>query len=132
LDLRSPLPRVARVEELVRRELADIFLRSVKDPRLQQCVVSRVAMSRDLRVARVWLSAYGQDEEEIHSALSKASGYLRREVARRLDLRNSPELRFEMDRGPRQLMEMSELLRGLDTGATEEADAPADREASDL
>ncbi|MBM3215592.1 30S ribosome-binding factor RbfA [Candidatus Poribacteria bacterium] len=105
--------RVERIAELLKRELADIFLRRVKDPRLQECVVSNVRVSSDLRVAWVGLSIYDADEPSIRKALAKASGYIRREAASRLDLRHSPELRFEVDRGPKLLMDMTERLRSL-------------------
>jgi len=105
--------RVERVAELIKRELADIFQRKIKDPRLQESVVSQARLSSDLRVAWISLSHYDADEETIRAALEKAKGFIRRELSARLSLRHSPELRFEMDRGPQQLMEMTQRLRKL-------------------
>jgi len=105
--------RAERIAALLKRELADIFLRKVKDPRLRACVVSDVRLSNDLRVAWVKLSAYGADEVALRRALEKANGFIRREASSRLDLRHSPELRFEMDHGAEILMEMTQKIRAL-------------------
>ena len=115
--------RVERVEELLRRELSEILQRRVKDPRLQNCVVTRVQMSNDLRVAQVWLSVYPPEEiPEAEAALEKAAGFLRREVSKRLDLRRAPELRFEFDEGPKTLLEMDLLLRSLEKSPPEDVE----------
>lgn len=116
----SASARTERIAALLKRELADIFLRKVKDPRLQACVISRVRLSSDLRVAWVGLSAYGADETGIRKALEKAVGFIRREASSRLDLRHSPELRFEMDRGAEILVEMTRKIRDL--GVASETD----------
>lgn len=105
--------RTERIAELLKRELADIFQRRVKDPRLKACVVSNVRLSNDLRIAWVGLNTYGLDETEVRKALEKAGGFLRREASSRLELRHSPELRFEIDHGPEILMEMTHKIRSL-------------------
>ena len=113
--------RIDRVAEQVRRELGDILMRSAKDPRLRDCVVARVRMSKDLRVAWVHLSVYPEDlRGDVEEALGAATGYLRRELAARVDLRRSPELRFQFDEGPKRLIEMDALVRGLDTDTSDD------------
>ncbi len=106
--------RIDRVAEQVRRELGDILMRSAKDPRLEDCVVARVRMSKDMRVAWVHLSVYPEElRRDVEDALRSAKGYLRRELAARVDLRRSPELRFQFDDGAKTLIEMDALVRGL-------------------
>jgi ribosome-binding factor A len=114
--------RTERIAALLQRELADIFLRKVKDPRLKACVISQVRLSNDLRVAWVGLSAYGADEASIRKALQKAAGFIRREVSSRLELRHSPELRFEIDHGAEILMDMTRKIRALRDDSTDEND----------
>jgi len=113
--------RIERVAELVRRELGDILTRKTKDPRLLECKVTRVRMAKDLRVAWVYLSVYPEDgRPEVLKGLEAATGFLRRELSSRLDLRRSPELRFQFDDGPRRLVEMDDLLDSLGARASEE------------
>jgi len=113
--------RVERVAEQVRRELGDILIRKTKDPRLHACVVSRVRMSKDLRVAWVSLSVFPEERrQDAEKALEAATGYLRRELSARVDLRRSPELRFEFDDAARQLIEMDKLTRSLLAAEDEE------------
>ena len=114
--------RTERIAALLKRELADIFLQKVKDPRLQACVISQVRLSNDLRVAWVGLSAYGADEVGIRKALEKAVGFIRREASSRLELRHSPELRFEIDHGAEILMEMTHKIRSLHADSTDDTD----------
>ena len=91
--------RIARTNDDIQRVLSEL-LRSVKDPRVQQGMLSvtRVETTGDLRYAKVWISVYGlQDEKEFRRGLKSASGWLRRELAKSLSLRYTPELVFELD-----------------------------------
>ena len=81
--------RIARTNDDIQRVLSEL-LRSVKDPRVQQGMLSvtRVETTGDLRYAKVWISVYGlQDEKEFRRGLKSASGWLRRELAKSLSLR---------------------------------------------
>ena len=95
--------RSTRVAERVRTELMDLLLRgSVRDPRTEGVFVSDVTMSIDLRYARIYVRlTRGEvgEEERLSTirALTRASGYLRRELAPRLKLRYMPELKFVWD-----------------------------------
>ena len=112
--------RTDRAAERVKRELSDVLQRKVKDPRLRDCLVSRVRMSPDMQVAWVSLSVWPEEiRPDVEQALSRASGFLRREVGRRLSLRHSPELRFEFDDGTSNLLDMDQLLKDADMGPDE-------------
>ena len=81
--------RVQRISEEVSRELA-VLLRSVKDPRVSQVMLSvvRCEVTNDMRWCRVYLSALGEhDKKELKRGLLSCSGFLRRELAQRLRLR---------------------------------------------
>lgn len=91
--------RLDRTNDDIRLTLSEL-LRSVKDPRVNQGMISitRVDTSGDLRWCKVWLSVYGDvDIKDLKKGLRSASGWLRREVGRRLDLRYTPEFVFELD-----------------------------------
>lgn len=72
----------------------------LKDPRLGFVTVTRVELAADLRYARVYVGVLGEDEKgPTLEALKRASGFVRREIGRRLRVRFSPEIDFRYDRG---------------------------------
>jgi ribosome-binding factor A len=104
-----------RVGDLVRAELADLLLRDVHDPRVKLASVTEVDVTPDLRRAIVKVSVLGDDKQrqETVEGLRHARGFLRTELARRLRLRVTPELVFELDRGAEQSQKISDLLESL-------------------
>jgi len=92
--------RIERVNNLIRQEISELLQRQVKDPRLGGFVaVTEVSTSPDLKYAKVFVSHIGGKEEkqEILSTLASASGFFRRELAKRLKLRCIPVLDFQWD-----------------------------------
>jgi ribosome-binding factor A len=107
--------RRERLEAAMRAELAPL-LGEVRDPRVGQAglmTLTRVALTRDLSIARVGVSFVGGegDPEAALKALSRAAGFLRGEVGRRMGLRHAPELRFVHDRGSEYAAQIDALLR---------------------
>ena len=114
--------RIARTNDDIQRVLSEL-LRSVKDPRVQQGMLSvtRVETTGDLRYAKVWISVYGlQDEKEFRRGLKSASGWLRRELAKSLSLRYTPELVFELDHSIEYGAHINDVLNSLDIKHDEE------------
>lgn len=93
--------RQLRAGELVRRALADIIAEgAIHDPAVSgiPVTITEARMSPDLRHATVFVAAMGQaDRVKLAQALDHAAGFLQRELARRIDLRFTPKLRFEAD-----------------------------------
>ena len=94
--------RADRVSERIRSELMELLLRgSVRDPAAKDVVVSAVRMTDDLSIARVYvrvLEEIGPDRQDaVVEALGRASGFLRRELGQRLQLRHVPSLEFYWD-----------------------------------
>ena len=113
--------RIERVNHLIRREISELILRHVKDPRLTTFLsINKVETSADFRHARIYVSCIESTEhrEEILAALVKAAGYIRRELAASLKLRRTPELSFVWDSS---IEEGERVLRLLDevSGETE-------------
>ncbi len=96
---RNPYQRTDRVGDQIQRELADLFLRGVKDPRIGFLSVTGVEVSPDLGLARVYVSIYGTESDQSGTlqGLESASGYLRAQLKRRLHLKRIPELQFHRD-----------------------------------
>ena len=91
--------RIQRTNEDIRLAISEL-LRSIKDPRVNQGLVSVTAVDTtgDLRYARVWVSVLDKNQEkDVMKGLKSASGFLRRELGARLKLRYTPELQFVMD-----------------------------------
>lgn len=107
--------RKSRINESVAREIADI-LREVKDPRIQQSfiTITSAQVTADLKFAKIYYSFIGGDEKEIKKGLQSANGFVRRELATRLNLRITPELKFYFDDSPRHGAEISNILKTLD------------------
>jgi len=92
--------RINRISEEVKREVSNIIRSELKDPRLPSMVsVVSANVTKDLRYAKIYVSVLGTDEEKKSAmqALKSASGFIRREVGRRVQLRYTPELHFELD-----------------------------------
>jgi ribosome-binding factor A len=102
-----------RVGDLVRAELADLLLRDVHDPRVKLASVTEVDVTPDLRRAIVKVLGDDKQRQETVEGLRHARGFLRTELARRLRLRVTPELVFELDRGAEQSQKISDLLESL-------------------
>ena len=108
--------RTDRVEDLIRAELSEIILREVADPRVRMVTVTDVSVSPDLTNAKVSVSMYGSEEERADclAGLRRASGFLRGHLGRRLTIRRTPELSFELDRGAEHSARIAEILENLD------------------
>jgi ribosome-binding factor A len=106
---------VLRVTEAIKRELGFILDRELKDPRIGMVTVTRVDLSEDLRHAKVFVSFLGGDEEKAEGLkrLRRARGYLRSELAGRLDLRVVPELAFIIDESAENYLRIEKLLREI-------------------
>ncbi len=122
--------RIERVNQLLREELSTLIRRSAKDPRLAAVSVMAVRSTTDLKHAKVYVRA-GGDEEALAEAiqgLESAQGYLRRELGRTLHLRRVPEFTFEPDRTIEHARRIDDLLREArpDDGWPSEAEPPVE------
>lgn len=117
--------RAARVAERMREEMA-AALRSLRDPRIEGVLVSRVELTDDLQTAKVYVRReLGADDadarREMLRGLGAASGRLRRDVSQALGLRYAPTLRFFYDDAPDALTRVEELLREIKTDDSEKS-----------
>lgn len=108
--------KLARINDDIQLVLSKL-LREIKDPRVNQGMISvtRVETTGDLRYSKVWLSVMGmQNEKEFKKGIKSASGWLRREIGSKLDLRYTPELVFELDHSIEYGAHINELISSLD------------------
>jgi len=107
--------RADRVGDVIRAELADILQRKIKDPRVGFVTITRVSISDDLKSGRVYVSVMGGPEATKDSlkGLESASGFIKAELGRRLELRYIPNLVFQVDESYEEGEKVLEMLRGL-------------------
>jgi ribosome-binding factor A len=107
--------RQNRINDAVKQEMAQI-LRDVKDPRIAGSLVSITAaeVSPDLKFAKIYFSVLGEDKNEVLKALKGAAGFFRSELARRINLRITPQLTFEYDGSMEYGANISGILKTLD------------------
>lgn len=102
-----------RINGEVQKELAEIIRGEIKDPRISSLTsVISVEVAPDLKTCKAWISVYGDDHvaEDTLVGLRSAEGYIRRELARRINLRNTPEIRFIVDQSIAYGVKMSKLI----------------------
>ena len=113
--------RKGRINDEVKKELA-LVLREVKDPRIKDAFISvtAVEVSGDLKFAKVYYSAMMGDKKEIAKGLKSSAGFIRREIARRLNLRMTPEFSFYEDHSIEHGAHISKLLNQIEISPEEE------------
>ena len=102
-----------RINMEVQRELSEIIRSGIKDPRIHPmtCVVA-VEVTPDLKYCKAYISVLGDEEaaKATVEGLRSASSYVRRELARRVNLRNTPEIKFILDQSIEYGVNMSKLI----------------------
>ena len=117
--------RIGRINDDIQLALSSL-LRSVKDPRVQQGMISvtRVETTGDLRYAKVWLSVLGElNEKEFRRGLKSCAPWLRRERGSALSLRYTPELVFEIDHSIEYGAKISRMIEEIEEKDEQNADS---------
>jgi len=108
--------RSDKVADLIRKEVSDMLMTSVKDPRIGFVTVTRVAVSDDCHQAKVYFSVMGTAEEQRKAiqGLASATGFIRKELGRRVSLRYTPEIVFQFDPSIEYAIHMEEVFHHLE------------------
>jgi ribosome-binding factor A len=107
--------RTSRIGEVIMRELAQMIQQEVSDPRVGMVTVSHVEITSDLKYAKVYVTRLNgveseQDVSECIAGLTNAAGFLKRGIAKRVEIRTIPELRFLYDKSLEHGFRMDELI----------------------
>ena len=107
--------RLERVNQLIREGISELLQRELKDPRLGFVTVTDVDVSKDLRIAKVFVSVYGTEAEwrATLTALESANRFIRNWLRQQLTLRITPELVFRPDRSMEHAANIQSLLAEL-------------------
>jgi ribosome-binding factor A len=106
--------RQLRIESELQRVISALIAREVKDPRVGHVTVTAVVTVPDMSVAKILFVPFGGQHppEEVKAGLSRAAGFLRGEVGRRLGLRHAPRLEFEFDATIENAQRLTSLIDG--------------------
>jgi len=107
--------RVRRIAERIRKDMAEVLLRSASDPRLEGVTVTDVEVDRELAYATIYVTAVeGEGRRgEVLQGLKHAGGFLRTSLAKRIPLRAFPQLRFRWDESLDQGSRIDALLKAV-------------------
>ena len=107
--------RSEKVADLIQKEISQMLVKSVKDPRIGFVTITRVSVSEDCRFAKIYFSVAGSLEERERSmkGLESATGYVRKELGRRIRLRYTPEILFQFDPSIEYAIHMEELIQSI-------------------
>ena len=117
--------RAIRVGDQLLREIADLLLSSVRDPRVKGATLTGVDLSNDLRYAKVFFSHIGDEKEceRVQKGLDSAKGFIKRELATRMELKYMPDITFRRDLSLEEGNRMERLFESLKSD--DPGDSPA-------
>jgi len=107
--------RLQRIADRIREEISDMLIKEISDPRLHQVYVTDVRVDRELAYADVYVSAVEGKSRAVEAVqgMESASGYLRRNLTSRVELRAFPRLRFHWDPTPENADHIEKILAQL-------------------
>ena len=111
-----------RINGEVMKELSTIIRQEIKDPRIHMMTsVTSVEVAPDLKTCKAYISVLGNDKEKSDTiaGLRSGEGYIRRLLAKRLNLRNTPEIQFKLDESIEYGVNMSRLIDEVNKGISE-------------
>ncbi|MBI2067093.1 MAG: 30S ribosome-binding factor RbfA [Deltaproteobacteria bacterium] len=107
--------RIERLKEEVRQIVTEILLYEMRDPRFQHIIVTKVHLTKDLSLARIYYEkgATSELKEALQEAFEKAKGFVRRRLASQLKLRIMPQVEFYFDETNQEIQRVEELFSKL-------------------
>ena len=118
--------RLQRISDRIKRELSEMLIFELSDPRIKGIYITDVNIDRELAYANIYISALEGSEraKEALAGFNNASGYIRRLLAGRVELRSFPQLRFHWDPTPEQAAHIEGILAEIreDDAKREERD----------
>lgn len=108
--------RKEKLEELIKRIVAEILLTEIKDPRIGFVTVTRVKLNKDYTIAEIWISVIGEQKDKKSSmyGLKSAAGFIQYQIGKNIRLKNTPKIRFHLDTSIEVGVDIVNLLDGLE------------------
>lgn len=116
--------RQNRINDSVVKEVSQI-VREIKDPRVSDAMITVTAadVTQDLKYAKIFYSCITGDDPETRKGLRSAAGFVRTQLAKRINMRMTPEITFVYDQSVEHGIKIAEILNGLDISEPETDDA---------
>jgi len=107
--------RSEKVADLIQKEISQMLVKSIKDPRIGFVTITKVSVSEDCRFAKVYFSVAGtlEEREKSMKGLESAKGFVRKELGRRIRLRYTPEILFQFDPSIEYAIHMGVLIQSI-------------------
>lgn len=107
--------RSIRVAQAIQQELAVLLLEKIADPRLQAVSISRVVVTDDLGLAKIYYTVLGEEINirEAASGFKRAAGFMRTHIAKMINLRFTPVLQFHYDETVKKVAELEEIFQEI-------------------
>jgi|YelNatPaOPRAMG01_1025707.scaffolds.fasta_scaffold00119_50 ribosome-binding factor A len=123
------MSRHERVASQIKREISNILHDNLKDPRIGFVTVTRIELSMDLRFARIYYSVFGDAQQKLDTseALKSATGFIRRLVAQRLNLKFIPQISFREDDSIEVGFRIDEEIERLKKTQNDKGSNPSDK-----
>jgi ribosome-binding factor A len=105
--------RSVRIGDQIRKDISEIILRDLKDPKLGFITVTEVELTDDLRYAKIFYTVLGDEKskKESQQGLERAKGYIQREIGKRIRLKHTPEITFKYDHTIEKAARIEQLLK---------------------
>jgi ribosome-binding factor A len=112
---KSEQKRSSRVAEAIRTELSMLLVSKVGDPRLHGVFISRVDVTDDLSLAKIYFTVFGDKKEirEAEKGFQRATGFMRSHIAKTLNLRFTPAIQFHFDNVAEKVAELDEIFKEI-------------------
>ncbi len=107
--------RSEKIADLIQKEISHLLVRTLKDPRIGFVTITKVAVSEDCRMAKVYFSVAGPSDERKRSTdgLNSAKGYVRKELGRRIRLKHIPDITFQFDPSIEYAIHIGEVIEQI-------------------
>ena len=107
--------RSEKVADMIQKEISQMLVKTIKDPRVGFVTITKVTVSDDCRLAKVYFSMAGTlaEKERSMKGLDSAKGYVRRELGRRMRLKYTPEIMFQFDPSIEYAIHIGEVIQQL-------------------
>jgi ribosome-binding factor A len=114
--MKSTHRRIDRLGDLIKREVSEILLREVQDPRVTMVTITHAAVASDLKHAKIFFSTLktGPELDATITGLERAAGFVQRRLAERIHIRYVPHLSFLFDDSLAQAAHMDQIFRELE------------------
>jgi ribosome-binding factor A len=114
--MHSSYQRVDRISDIIKKEVSDVLLREVKDPRLSFITITHVSVAKDLKSAKIFFTTMkeGDELELICKGLKSASGFVQRKLGSRIHLRYTPHILFIYDSSIENGSRMNKILKDIE------------------